>query len=80
MNTEFLRSYDSYKVSIICMYRIALNFRRSKFSQIAIFEDFVEIISRIRCTSTLHAVCQKFSLKYFHKRLKIREIREIEDL
>ena len=40
----------------------------------AIFEDFIEIILRIRCTRTLHTVCHKFSLKYFHKRLKIREI------
>ena len=26
----------------------------------------------------LHAACQKFSFKYFHKRLKIREIRKIK--
>ena len=59
-------------------YRIlySVKFRGSKFSRTAIFE----IISRICCTRTLHAVCQKFSLKYFHERLKIHEIREIKDL
>ena len=46
----------------------------------AIFEDFIEIISRIHYTHTLHAVIQKFVLKYFRKRLKICEIREIKDL
>ena len=51
-------------------YRIALNFRGSKFSRIAIF------ISRIRSTHMPHATCQKFSLKYFRKRLKIREIKD----
>ena len=58
---------------------IALIFGGSKFLRIVIFEDFVEIISRIRCTRTLHAACQKCSLKYFRKRLKIREIYEIKD-
>ena len=58
------------------MYRIALNFRGSKFSRIAIFEDFVEIISRTHCTRTLHAVCQKFLLKYFREQLEIREIKD----
>ena len=38
-------------------------FQGSKISQIEIFEDFVEIISRIRCTCTLHTACQKFLLK-----------------
>ena len=61
------------------IYRIALNFRGSKFSRRAGFEEFVEIILQIHCMCTLHAVCQKFSLKYFHKRLKIREICEIKD-
>ena len=28
---------------------------------------------------TLHAVCHKFALKYFHEQLKMREIREIND-
>ena len=60
-------------------YRIALNFWGSKFSRIATFEDFVEIISRTRCTRTQHAACQKFTLKYFRERLKICEIREIKD-
>ena len=50
-------------------YRNALNFRGSKFSRIVIFEGFLEIFSRIRCVS-------QFSLKYFHKRLKIREIKD----
>ena len=36
-------------------YRIALNFRGSKFSRIAVFEHFVEIISRIRCLNCAHA-------------------------
>ena len=54
-------------------YCIALNFRGSKFLWIAIFEDFVEIFSRICCTYTLHNVCQKFLLKYFRERLKILE-------
>ena len=47
--------------------------------QIAIFGDFVEIVSRICCMRTLHAACQKFSLKYFREGLKIHEIREIKD-
>ena len=61
------------------LYRIALNFGGSKFSRIAIFEVFVEIILRIRCMCTLHAACQKFPLKCFRKQLKIREIREIKN-
>ena len=60
-------------------YRIVLNFRGSKFSRIAIF-DFVEMILWIRCTRTLHAVCQKFSLKYFREWLKICEKYKIKDL
>ena len=46
-------------------YRIALNFRGSKFLRIEIFEEFVEIISRIRCMRTLHAVCQKIFVEIF---------------
>ena len=61
-------------------YRIALNFRVSKLSRIANFEDFLEIILLTHCTRTLHAVCQKYSLKYFREQLKIRKIREIKDL
>ena len=34
------------------------------------------MISRIRCTRTLHAACQNFSLKYFHEQLKIRNIKD----
>ena len=60
-------------------YRIALNFRGSKFSRIVIFEGFIKLILGIRCMHTLHAVCQKFSLKYFCKWLKIREICKIKD-
>ena len=41
-----------------------------------IFEDFIEIISRIRCTHTLHAMCEELSLKYLRERLKIREIKD----
>ena len=33
------------------IYRIAQKFRGSKFSRIAVFENFVEIISRIHCTA-----------------------------
>ena len=36
------------------VYHIALKFWGSKFSWIVIFEDLVEIISRIWCTCTLH--------------------------
>ena len=61
-------------------YRIVLNFQGSKFSRIAIFEDFVEIVSRIRCMCTLHAACQKISMKYFREWLKIHKIREVKDL
>ena len=60
------------------IYRIVLNFRGSKFSRITTFEDFVEIISQICCTHTSHAACHKFSLKYFRKWLKIREIHKIK--
>ncbi len=35
-------------------YRIALIFRGSKFSRIAVFENFVEIISRIRSSNMPH--------------------------
>ena len=39
----------------IAVYHIALNFRGSKFFlQIVSFEDFVEIILRIRCMCTPH--------------------------
>ena len=48
-------------------YRIALNFQGSKFSRIEIFEEFVEIISRIRCMRTLHTVCQKISVEIFSR-------------
>ena len=60
-------------------YRITLNFRGSKFSQIVVLEDFVEVFLRIHCTHTLHATCHKFLLKYFHKRLKNHKICEIKD-
>jgi len=36
-------------VMVLAKYRIAQKFRGSKFSQIAVFENFVEIISRIHC-------------------------------
>ena len=58
-------------------YCIAQNFRESKFSKIAIFEDFIEIILRICCTCTLHTAGQKFSLKYFRKQSKFREIKDL---
>ena len=55
---------------------LPLSFRGSKVLRIAIFEKFVEIIC---CMRTLHAMCQKFLLNYFHEQLKIRKIREIKD-
>ena len=68
------------KTSIWNLYHTALNFQGSKFSWMVTFEDFIEIISRIHCrTRTLHTVCQKFLLKYFHELLKIHEIFEIKD-
>jgi len=41
-----------------------------------VFEGFVEIIFRIRCTCTLHAECENFLLKYFCEWLKVHEIRD----
>ena len=74
-STKLLLSASFYGISQVVMtYRIVLNFRGSKFSWIAVFEDFVEIISRTRCMRTPHAACQKCSLKYFRERLKIHEI------
>ena len=63
-------------VSLNKSLQYSTNFRVSKFSRIAIFEEFIEIILRIHCTRTLHAVCQKFSLKYFRERLKICKIKD----
>ena len=60
-------------------YRIPLSLRGSEFSQIAIFEDFIETILRICCMRILHATCQKFSLKYFYELLKIHKIGKIKD-
>ena len=54
-------------------YRIALNFRGPKFSQIAIS---LKHNLQIRCTHTPHGACQKFSLKCFRKQLKIHEIKD----
>ena len=42
------------KIHTISIYLIALNLRGSKFSWIAIFEDFSEIISRIHCMCMPH--------------------------
>ena len=56
------------------MFPIALNFRRSKFSQIAIFEDFVEIIANSARAHCMPRV-KKFPLKYFREWLKIHEIK-----
>ena len=44
--------YTEYARTTYC---IALNFRGSKFSRMAVFEDFVEMISRIRCLNRAHA-------------------------
>ena len=35
-------------------YRVALDFQESRFSRMVVFEDFVEIISQIRCLNHLH--------------------------
>ncbi len=48
-----LRACSSIGGGLI-VYRIALIFRGSKFSRIAVFENFVEIISRIRSSSMPH--------------------------
>ncbi len=40
--------------SILGSYRIALIFRGSKFSRIAVFKNFVEIISQIRSSNMPH--------------------------
>ena len=71
-----LQSYKDWWFGANC---IVLNSRGSKFSWIASFENFIEIILRIHCMRTLHAACQKLSLKYFCEQLKIREICEIKD-
>ena len=65
--------------AISTFYRITLNFRGSKFSQIVVFEDFVEVFLQIRCTRALHATRQKFLLKYFREQLKNYKICEIKD-
>ena len=45
----------AYTKCVVILVRIALNLRGSKFLQIAIFEDFAEIISWIRCClSNMH--------------------------
>ena len=62
-----LHSYD---------YRIALIFRGSKFSQIAVFDNFVEKNSRIRCRSRRWCEVSKFSLQCFRKWHLIHENRE----
>ena len=51
------------------IYRIALNFRGSKFFANS---GFIEIILRICYTRTLHATCQKFSLKYYCEFAKLK--------
>ena len=40
-----------------------------------IFEEFIQIISRIRCTHTLHAACQKLFVELFSQTV----IHEIKD-
>ena len=62
-------------MKIVKLYRLPrialiIKFRGSKFLRITTFE---EKISRIRCTRTLHAACQKLSLKCFREQLKIRD-------
>ena len=54
----------------MCMhyaYRIALIFHGSKFSRFAVFDNFVEKNSRIRCRSIQWCKVSKFSLKYLHE-------------
>ena len=49
-NGDIVIGHVPRKISTVCsLYRIAQKFRGSKFSRIAIFENFVEIISRIHC-------------------------------
>ena len=71
-DTQFIQSSDNifarqfylqgFELNIdqLPSHRIVQNFRVSKFSRIAIFVDFIEIISRIRCTHTLHARVKNF--------------------
>ena len=54
-------------------YCIALKFRGSKFLQIAIFEDFIEIVLQIRWVS-------KIFVEIFSQMIEIREIREIRKI
>jgi len=60
------------KSQSVCDYRIAQKFRGSKFSRIAVFENFVEIISRIHspkhatptlCTGVTSTVRTELSLR-----------------
>ena len=61
------------------IYRIAQNFRGSKFSRttkfskIIIRENFIEITLRIHCTCTRHAVCQIFLEVFSFWKLKTRK-------
>ncbi len=48
---RFLQTFALMEIS---RYRIARIFRGSKFSRIAVFENFVEIISRIRSSNMPH--------------------------
>ena len=56
-------------------YRIALilRVRRSKFSRIAVFDNFFLIFSRIICRSRRWCEVSKFSSKYFREWHRIRE-------
>ena len=50
-----LANYGAQLFHRICMYYpIALKFRGSKFLRMAVFDDFVEIISRFRCLNHAH--------------------------
>ena len=75
---------DQNVYEVLLKYHIALNFRRSKFSRIAIFEHFVEIIPQIHCTCILHvhtARCvSKILLKYFRNFMKFAKLKTRENL
>ena len=73
------RLKSSSKSWIEFSYCIALIFRGSKFPRIAVFDNFVEKFSRIRCTITRSrrwCKVSKFPLKYFREWHRICENRK----
>ena len=69
-------THAQWKQQTMALYHIALIFRGSKFSRIAIFDNFVEKISWIHYRSRGWCDVSKFSLKYFREWHRIRENRE----